>query len=90
MQRVYYCPHKVETPTIVVVWNKIGSIFFMKKVILKFETFDDLNEYAEVINIDKCNVNYKKLTIRGELSDADIELAVMDHHASVLQEMEAD
>ncbi|MCW3073247.1 MAG: hypothetical protein JWP69_316 [Flaviaesturariibacter sp.] len=62
----------------------------MKRVILQFTSLEDLSEYSEVINIDKCNTNKRKLTIRGELSDADIELAVIGHGASVLQEMEAD
>ncbi|MDB5196377.1 MAG: hypothetical protein JWP88_748 [Flaviaesturariibacter sp.] len=62
----------------------------MKKVTLQFPSFEDLTEYSEVINIDKCSTNKRKLTIRGELSDGDIELAVLEYGASVLQEMEAD
>jgi hypothetical protein len=62
----------------------------MKRVILQFESLEELQEYAELINIEKCKVDKRKHTLRGELSDADIELAVMEHHASVLQEMEAD
>lgn len=62
----------------------------MKRVTLQFPGLDELLEYSEVINIDKCSTNKRKLTIRGELSDADIELAVIEYGASVLQEMEAD
>lgn len=62
----------------------------MKRVILQFESLEALSEYAELINIDKCKTDKRKVTIRGELSDADIELAVMGHGALVLQEMEAD
>lgn len=62
----------------------------MKRVTLQFQTLEELSEYSEVINIDKCNTNKRKLFIRGELSDADIELAVLEYGATVLQEMDAD
>ena len=62
----------------------------MKRVSLQFQTLEELSEYSEVINIDKCITNKRKLLLRGELSDADIELAVLEYGASVLQEMETD
>jgi hypothetical protein len=62
----------------------------MKRVTLQFLSFEDLTEYSEVINIDKCNTNKRKLLIQGELSDGDIELAVTEYGASVLQEMQPD
>ncbi|MDB5251329.1 MAG: hypothetical protein JWP27_498 [Flaviaesturariibacter sp.] len=71
-------------------WNRIGIDTSMKRVSLQFETIEQLSEYAEVINIDKCKTDRRKRTIRGELSDADIELAVLDYGGVVLQEMQVD
>jgi len=57
----------------------------MKTTSLQFEDILQLLEFVEYTNKHHCAVDYEKIILTGEFSEADIELATQGYKATVLK-----
>ena len=58
----------------------------MKKISLQFEDILQLVDFIQFTKNDHCSINLEKLMVNGEMSDADIELAINGYGASLVKE----
>lgn len=58
----------------------------MKKISLKFEDILQLVEFIQHTKNHHCIINMETIIVNGELSEADIELAVNGYGASLIKE----
>jgi hypothetical protein len=60
----------------------------MKKVCLQFQTITKLTDFLQLIENINCEINRQRLTVICEISEKELEMAIMDFDAQAIGELQ--